>query len=68
PAPFAGACAARVRRRTGDVPSLRCTGDSYQAPGQRDPAFIRTNVDSGGRSGNDGATGAALHSVGSGVG
>jgi hypothetical protein len=35
---------------------------------QRDPAVIRPNVDGGGRSGNDGATGAALHSAGSGVG
>jgi hypothetical protein len=36
PAPIAGACAARVRRRSGDLPGLRCT----RAPGRWDPAVI----------------------------
>jgi hypothetical protein len=50
-------------RRTGDLPGLRCT----EGIGAAGSGGHRTNVDGGGRSGNDGATGAALHSVGSGV-
>ena len=36
PAPIAGACAVRVRRRSGDLPGLRCT----RAPGRWDLAVI----------------------------
>ena len=61
PAQFAGACAERVRRRGGDLPGLRCTGHRAGSGGHR------TNIDGGVRSGNDGATGAALHLVGSGM-
>ncbi len=33
PRPIAGACAARVRRRTGDLPACGALDDSHQAPG-----------------------------------
>jgi hypothetical protein len=33
PRPIEGACATRVRRRTGDLPGLRCAGVSHQALG-----------------------------------
>lgn len=65
PAPFAGACAARVRRRTGISRACSARRDGHWAAGS---GVHRSNVDGGGRSGNDNATGAALHSVRSGVG
>jgi hypothetical protein len=59
PAPVAGACAARVRRRMGAPgPAV------HEGTGQEGSGGHRTNVDGGGRSDNDGATGAALHSGG----
>ena len=60
PAPIAGACAVRVRRRSGDLPGLRCT----RAPGRWDPAVIGPTLTAAAGQANDGPTGAALHSGG----
>jgi hypothetical protein len=59
PPQSAGACA-NASGAGRDLPGLRCTGHRAVGSGGH-----RTNVDSGSRWGSDGATGAALLSVGS---
>ena len=61
PAPSEGACATRVRRRTGDLPGLQRFGCITTRQWARDPAVIRPNVDGDSRSGNDSAP--ARHST-----
>ena len=61
PAPFEGACATRVRRRTGDLPGLGRSGLRHNQALGAGSGSHQTNVDGDSRSGNDGAP--ARHST-----